>query len=172
MRIGWSTCRTLHFTWKGFYFHFCRSLARRRSFGSSRYPLLHVKVTRDEERLRGRLLLSHKKRLPSHVSNISGYCDPYKVTNKMALYRIAQFQSLITWTEKKCSCCCCCSFVCLFASLCFVFFFFFTFSAYSKLSKGYERCTPALKCTIITRLLASSSMSRGIESGLRGAALK
>ena len=63
MRIGWSTCRTLQFTWKGFNFHFPRSLARRRSFGSSRYPPLYVKVTRDEERLRGGLLLSHKKRL-------------------------------------------------------------------------------------------------------------
>ena len=57
MRIGWSTCRTLQSTGKGFYFHFPRSLARRRSFGSSRYPPLYVKVTRDEERLRGRLLI-------------------------------------------------------------------------------------------------------------------
>ena len=56
MRIGWSTYRTLQFTWKGFYFHFPRSLARRRSFGSSRYSPLYVKVTRDEERLIGRLL--------------------------------------------------------------------------------------------------------------------
>ena len=135
MRIGWSTCRTLQFTRKGFYFHFPRSLARRRSFGSSRYPPLYVKVTRDEERLRGRLLLSHKKRLYSlgcvqivtsklklisqsyHVSNISVYCDPYKVTNKMAPYCIPQFHSLKTWTENNVC------FVCLFA--CFVLFCFF-----------------------------------------------
>ena len=53
-----------------------------------------------------------------------------------------------------------CLFVCLLALFCFVLFFFlyvicvcfffFTLSAHSVLSEGYERCTPALKCTIIT----------------------
>ena len=45
---------------------------------------------------------------------LSVYCDPYKVTNKMAPYRILQFHSLKTWTENNVY------FVCLFA--CFVLF--------------------------------------------------